>query len=320
MEKLSKELLEKLENAKSIGIAGHLRPDGDCVGACLSWCQYIEKAFPRARVQVFLERIPEVFLFLKKSGEVITDYPEFKEPFDVFFSLDCSDPERLGRAGEYFRTAACKVNIDHHISNSIFGDFNYVEPQRSATCEVLYELMEPDLISCSIAEALYVGIIHDTGVFHHNSTSRRTLEIAGELISYDIPFSDIIDDTFYRKTLIQNKLLGTCLVRSRLLEDGKIIASYTTCEDMEKYNAVASDLEGIVNQLRITSGVEAAIFLHELEKGVYKASMRANTDIDLACTALKFGGGGHKMAAGCTIEGSVDSILEKLVEEIKKQL
>lgn len=319
MEKMSRELLEKLEKAKTIGIAGHLRPDGDCVGACLSWCQYIERAYPNARVEVFLEHVPEVFLFLNKSGEVISDYPLREKPFDIFFSLDCSNTERLGGAEGYYNAAACKVNIDHHISNSLFGDFNFVEPLRSATCEVLYELMEPDLINASIAEALYVGIIHDTGVFHHSNTSRRTHEIAGELTEYNIPFSDIIDETFYEKTLIQNQLLGTCLVRSRLLEGEKVIASYTTCEDMEKYNAVNSDLEGIVNQLRITKGVEAAIFLHELEKGIYKVSMRANTDIDLTLVALKFGGGGHKKAAGCTMKGSVDDILLQLTEEIKKQ-
>lgn len=320
MEKMSKELLQKLEEAKTIGIAGHLRPDGDCVGACLSWCQYIGRAYPNARVEVFLEHVPEVFLFLNKSGEVISDYPLREKPFDVFFSLDCSNTERLGGAEVYYNAAACKVNIDHHISNSLFGDFNFVEPLRSATCEVLYELMKPDLVNAPIAEALYVGIIHDTGVFHHSNTSRRTHEIAGELIEYNIPFSDIIDDTFYEKTLIQNQLLGTCLVRSRLLEGGKVIASYTTCEDMERYNAVNSDLEGIVNQLRITKGVEAAIFLHELENGIYKVSMRANTDIDLTLVALKFGGGGHKKAAGCTVEGSVDGILEQLVTELKKQM
>lgn len=320
MEKLSKELMERLENAKNIGIAGHLRPDGDCVGACLSWCQYIERVCPNAKVQVFLEHVPEVFLFLKRSEDIILDYPDVERPFDIFFSLDCSNTERLGRAEGYFNTAACKVNIDHHVSNSLFGDFNYVEPLKSATCEVLYELMEADLVTTSIAEAMYVGIIHDTGVFHHGSTSRRTLEIAGELIEYGIPFYDIIDDTFYRKTLVQNQLLGTCLVRSFLLEGGRIVASYTTCEDMKKYNAVASDLEGIVNQLRVTSGVDVAIFLHELEPGIYKASMRANSDIDLACVALKFGGGGHEKAAGCTMEGDVDGILKQLVDELKKQM
>lgn len=320
MEKLSKELLLKLEGAKSIGIAGHIRPDGDCVGANLTWYEYLKNSYPGKNIQVFLETVPEVFKFLENSGEVILDYPVISEPFDVFFSLDCSDTERLGKAGEYFLSAGCKVNIDHHVTNLLFGDYNYVEPKRSATCEVIYELMEPGDITYSMAEALYVGILHDTGVFHHSNTSRRTMEIAGELISYGIPFPDIIDKTFYQKTLVQNKLLGLCLVRSELLLDGKIIASYLTCEDMKKYNATSQDLEGIVNQLRVTKGIDVAVFLHELEKNVFKVSMRTNREIDLTLAAVYFGGGGHKKAAGCTIKGTVETVLDKLTEQIEKQL
>lgn len=319
MEKFSKELLKKIEDAGSIGISGHLRPDGDCVGACISWYHYLKNTYPDKDIKVFLEHVPETFKFLSKTDEVITDYPDFFSPFDVFFSLDCSDSERLGKAEEYFNKAKCKVNIDHHVSNLLFGDFNYVEPNKSATCEVIYELLSPKDVTLQMAEAIYLGIIHDTGVFHHNSTSCRTMEIAGELMAYGIPFSKIIDETFYQKTLVQNQLLGTCLTRMVSLENGRIIASYINCEDMYKYNALNSDLEGIVDQLRITKGAEAAIFLHELEKGKYKVSLRANKDIDLSIVALNFGGGGHKMAAGCTAEGTVEEIYEQLVTLIKKQ-
>lgn len=324
-----------VENAGSIGIAGHVRPDGDCIGSVTALSLYLKKAFPKKEIVAFAEFVPEEFKFLKGSQELFGE-EDIKETqkYDLFFSLDCGASERLGNAEVLFKQAAVTVNIDHHVSNEYFAAYNYVQGEKSSTSEVLFSLLDEKWMDLEIAEALYLGIIHDTGVFKHSNTSPETLAIAGKLIGYGVPFSRMIDETFYQKTFKQNQVLGSCLLRSKLHLDGKVISSYIDRETMQKEQAVSSDLDGIVDQLRITKGVRVAIFLHELEEEriteayrkyigtlpVYKVSMRVNDTVDVSKIAVLFGGGGHKKAAGCTIAGTQEEIVNRLLEEIKKQL
>lgn len=335
MENFKDTIWEIVENAESIGIAGHVRPDGDCIGSVTSLFLYLKKVFPQKRVAAYAEFVPEEFQFLKGSSELLGE-EKFKETekYDVFVSLDCGAAERLGNAEKLFTQASTTVNIDHHVSNELFADHNYVQGEKSSTSEVLFSLLDEKWMDKEIAEALYLGIIHDTGVFRHSNTSPETLAIAGKLIGYGIPFSRMIDETFYQKTFKQNQILGSCLLRSRLHLGGKVISSYIDRETMQREQAVSSDLDGIVDQLRITKGVQAAIFLHELEDGkiteayrkyigklpVYKVSMRVNDVVDVSRIAVLYGGGGHKKAAGCTMAGTHEEIIKKLLEEIKKQL
>lgn len=335
MENFQNTVWELVKKAGSIGIAGHVRPDGDCIGAVTALALYLKKAFPKKKVTAYAEFVPEEFGFLSGTSELQSEEEiEGTEKLDLFFSLDCGAAERLGAAEKLFLQAKTKVNIDHHISNEQYADYNYVQGEKSSTSEVLFSLLDEKWIDLEIAEALYLGIIHDTGVFKHSNTSPETLAIAGKLIGYGIPFSRMIDETFYQKTFKQNQVLGICLLRSQLHLGGKVISSYIDRETMKKEQAVSSDLDGIVDQLRITKGVLVAIFLHELEEEkitepyrryigelpVYKVSMRVNDVVDVSRIAVSFGGGGHKKAAGCTMAGTQEEIVKRLLEEIKKQL
>ena len=156
------DLREECLGAKKIGISGHIRPDGDCVGVCLSLQMYLRKLLPEAEVTVYLQKPSEEFSYLKGYDEIQTECP-VQEPFDVYFALDCSG-DRLGDAEMYFQNAKKKINIDHHISNSGCGDVNLVRPEVGSACEVLYHIMDAELIDKDIAEALYTGIIHDTEI------------------------------------------------------------------------------------------------------------------------------------------------------------
>lgn len=310
---------KKLIGIKSVGISGHVRPDGDCVGSTLAVYNYIKMYYPEIKVDLYLETIPDVFKFLKGADEIHHSFEENRE-FDLFIVLDCGDERRLGDTVKYYESAKQTLCIDHHMSNQAFADDNYIVPDASSTCELVFDLLDTDKITKEIAECLYTGMVHDTGVFQYSCTSEKTMNIAGVLMEKGIEYSKIIDDTFYTKTYNQNRILGKALLDSKLYLDGKCIATYITQETMKEFSCGPKHLDGIVNQLRVTKDVLVAAFLYENEDGSYKVSLRANGDFNVADVVSVFGGGGHVKAAGCTMEGDIDSILDRLMEEIGKRL
>ncbi|MCD8077004.1 MAG: bifunctional oligoribonuclease/PAP phosphatase NrnA [Lachnospiraceae bacterium] len=302
---------EWVEGASSAAILGHIHPDGDCVGSCLGLRSYLRTVKPALRVQVYLEPFAGEFHFLTGADAVSPDFCEEKS-YDVCFALDCSDRERLGDAVRYLDAAKRTVCVDHHITNEGFADVNVIRPQASSTSEVLAELMEPEKVDQATAECLYLGIVHDTGVFKHSNTSERTMQIAGALLAKGVSSSQIIDDTFYRKTFAQNRILGCALLAAELRLDGRLIASCVTGDDLARCGVTNRDLDGIIDQLRVTEGVEVAVFLYEAGAGEFKVSLRSNDLVDVSRIARSFGGGGHVKAAGCTASGACAEILERI--------
>lgn len=310
-------LSDILKDVKSVGITGHIRPDGDCTGSVLALYNYIVENMPEIDVDLYLEQPGSEFYYLKNIDK-IKNTPEDKK-YDVFFVLDCSSLDRIEPFISCFNNASKTVCIDHHVSNTGFTDLSKIEPQASSACEVLYGTMDADKISCNVAECIYTGIIHDTGVFKYSCTSKKTMEIAGEMMEKGIDYSDIIDNTFYKKTYVQNQILGRALLESVLFYDGKCIFTTVTMDEMEFYGVTGRELGGIVEQLRLTDGVEVAIFLYQTGEEEYKVSLRSKKNIDVAAIATQFGGGGHVRAAGYTAKGSVYQIINSIGELIEKQ-
>lgn len=315
---IRKEVWKAVSEARIIGICGHIRPDGDCVGSCMAMYQYIKKEYPDKDVYVYFEDIPDVFRYIVDIDKAITDYAD--KNADLFISLDCSDVERLGNGRTLLEKASVTINIDHHISNTSFADINHYKADSSSACEVLYELLEPEKIDYNIATSLYTGLIHDTGVLKYSNTSKRTMEIAGDLIDKGISFTEIIDKSFYEKTYTQNLVLGRCLLESKLIANGAIIYSVASTELLNEYNADKKDTEGVVNALLLTKGVLAAVFVYQLSDDEYKVSLRAGGDADMNKIAGKFGGGGHVKAAGCTIKGSLEEGLAVLLKDLEEEI
>lgn len=310
-------LSDILKDVKSVGITGHIRPDGDCTGSVLALYNYIVENMPETDVDLYLEQPGSEFYYLKNIDK-IKNTPEDKK-YDVFFVLDCSSLDRIEPFISCFNNASKTVCIDHHVSNTGFTDLSKIEPQASSACEVLYGTMDADKISRNVAECIYTGIIHDTGVFKYSCTSKKTMEIAGEMMEKGIDYSDIIDNTFYKKTYVQNQILGRALLESVLFYDGKCIFTTVTMDEMEFYGVTGRELGGIVEQLRLTDGVEVAIFLYQTGEEEYKVSLRSKKKIDVATIATQFGGGGHVRAAGYTAKGSVYQIINSIGELIEKQ-
>lgn len=308
------QLIEAVERADTIAIGGHVRPDGDCIGSCMGLYGYITENFPEKKVCIYLEEVSENFSYLRQEGAF-----DRETHYDLFVSLDCGDAERLGEAQAVMEAADYVFNVDHHITNTKFGDKNIVK-DASSTCELLYTMLDEEKITYDVACALYTGIVHDTGVFKHSNTTGETMRIAGKLIDLGIPFGKIIDGSFYMKTYKQLQIMGRCLLESVRIMDGRCIFSVVRKSVMDFYEATPSDLDGVIDVMRTTDGVEVAILLDERELGEYKVSMRSNGIVDVSQIALYFGGGGHVRAAGCTIKGSAFDVVNNLTGHIEKQL
>lgn len=315
--------IEKIcKDAKRIGISGHVRPDGDCVGSCLGLSLYLKKIFPEKEVKVFLEKPPEIFSCIRgyKELEVLGKETPEEAFFDVYFALD-GRKDRLGAAEALFERAKVTVNIDHHVSNAGgCGDYNYVVPEASSTSELVCDLVEDKMLDADIATALYIGIVHDTGVFRYSCTSPKTLRTAAKLIGLGIDFPRLIEETFFEKTYVQNQIMGRALLESMLFMDGKCIVSYIDRKTMDFYQVTSKDFEGIVSQIKLTKGTECAVFMYEISTMEYKVSLRSTEKVDVAKVAEMFGGGGHARAAGCTMNGTFHDVINNLSLHIEEQL
>ena len=316
------DLNELIRGADPIAIAGHVRPDGDAVGSTLALYNYIRKVWPEKEVTLFLEQPAEIYSYLKGFDEItVPDDTLPDKEYALFLALDLGDMERLGHAARFFKSAKDTFCIDHHISNTGFGSHSYIVPEASSTSELVYGFMDEDKIDVEIAKCIYTGIIHDTGILQYSNTSRKTLEIVGKLIEYGFNFTEIINRSYYEKTYVQNQIMGRAIMESILFMDGKCIASVIDHKTMDFYGATSKDFDGIANQLYKTKGVDCAIFMYESshEQNLYKVSMRASDRVNVAEIAKKFGGGGHKKAAGFNMNGTYHDIINNISAEIEKQ-
>ncbi len=310
---------EILDGVKTMGIGGHVRPDGDCVGSCMALYLYIKKWYPEIKADIYLEKPKPVFGHIACMDEVHYEAGEPRE-YDLFVTCDVSAPDRLAVAADYFASAKKTVCIDHHVSNEAFADVNYIVPDASSTSELVYNLLDYDKMSLETAEALYMGIAHDTGIFRYSCTSPETMEAAAQLMRKGVDTAKITDRTYYEKTYVQNQILGRALLESIMVLDQRCIVSVVRLKEMEFFQAKPSDLEGIVSQMRQTKGVEVAMFLHETAPQTFKVSLRSKERVDVSRIAKYFGGGGHVRAAGVTMKGSVHDVINNLTALIEKQL
>ena len=308
-----------LQDVRTVAIAGHIRPDGDSVGACIGLWNYIRDNYPLTETGIWLDQ-PDIKFSLMDGYEVIRQADDEPRQYDLFIALDCADYERLGGAKAYFDSAARTICVDHHVSNKGFAQENIIVPAASSTCEVLCGMMAPEKIGKAAASALYMGIAHDTGVFQYSCTSPDTMRLAAMLMEKEIPYTRILEETFYKRTYRQNQILGKALLESMRILDGKCIVSVVRKKEFGFFGVTPLDLDGIVSQLKMTEGVEVAIFLYETDNLEYKVSLRSREMVDVSKIASYFGGGGHVRAAGVTMKGTFHDIINNLTLHIERQM
>lgn len=310
-----------LDEAQTVCILGHINPDGDCVGSALSFYNYIKKRNPEKKVTVFLDSPSGKFSYLHGFENIITECA-IEKSYDFAIVCDCGDTKRLGRFVKYLETAKTSFLVDHHATNTGFCDEHLIDAKSSSTSELAYSLMDDELIDKNIAECIYTGIIHDTGVFKYNSTSRKTMEIAARCMETGIDFGAIIDNSFYSMSTAQRRLLGHVLTGLTEALSGKFVYAVLDRKTMLSCGIESSrDTDGFIDNIRETDGALGAAFFYQIPDGTYKGSLRSNSvSLDVSRIAVNHGGGGHVMAAGCFLGRNVEEDIAKIIEEVKEQI
>lgn len=316
------EILQNLSGSDDFLIIGHVSPDGDTVGSSLALCLGL-LGMGKQVVFGLHGVVPDKLSFM---GELfpVTDSAEVEiRSYGAVVAVDCGDLSRLGDLSRVFIKNENTMVIDHHPTNTGFGKQNLVLPY-GATGQIILELLEE--LSCpitvEIANLLYTAISTDTGNFSYANTDKAVLTAAAKLRGYgaDLPW---LNKVIYReKTLGATKLIGRAIDRMELSQDGKIALSYILRSDYEELNAKREDCDEVVNYARDIIGVEIAIFLRQTdgEDNKFRSSLRSNQYADVSALALEFGGGGHKQAAGCSVEGSIEEAKEKILRAAKNYL
>ncbi|PKM56529.1 MAG: hypothetical protein CVU98_10785 [Firmicutes bacterium HGW-Firmicutes-3] len=309
-------LVELAKNYKNICLLGHIHPDGDCVGATLGLAMLLEKY--NITSTVLLNDLPNQYDFLP-IARYVRDHMD--EPADLIISLDASDPERLGSFGQLLTNAKKVINIDHHISNTMFGDYNYVDAEASSTSEMVFQMVEDfSVMDVDIAKALYTGILFDTGGFKHSNTKPSTHLAAAKLISYGFDFSELIHNLFDMKPLKAFKAQGLAFERALTYMNERILVSYLNMEDYKNLDIEKSDTESIVHYMNNVDGVEVAVFFYAIDADTYKISLRSKGIVDVCKVAINFGGGGHQKASGASIKAPLEEAILAVTNVISLQL
>ena len=311
------QILKCIKKSKNIVIVTHENPDGDAVGSSLAMYHALKGL--KKNVDIIIPEYAKCFNELPGIDEVIK---ESDKVYDLAISLDAATDKLLNVWVKYFREADQRIVIDHHSTNTMFGDINYVDLSAPACAQVVYMLIKhyrwkitPEIGTCIMA-----GIITDTGGFQYSGVSRDTFNIAAELLDAGVNISKVYKKVFDTKTKSSFELRRIALDRMEFLEDDKIAFTYITNEDERKVNAGVGDYEGIVSEGRSIEGVEVSIFLHELKDGEFKISLRSNLYVNVSDVCIMFGGGGHIRAAGAKMTADPLVIRDKVVNEVKRQL
>ena len=302
------DIFGEIKKAKSILLLTHEKPDGDAIGSIMALYYLINGL--NISVDVVIPEVPATFNYLTDIDKVKT---ESSLNYDLTIVVDCSNKERIGQLTDEFSRCKKSIIIDHHISNTKYGDINYVESETASCCQILYYLFKKWNISITkeIGEALITGSLTDTSGFRNNNIDKFTFLMAAELTDIvDVP--KIYYQAISKKSMAQYMLMKMTIDRIELFADGKIAFSYISNEDMENVGALPGDHEGLVDIGRYIDGVEVSIFMRE-EDG-YRVSFRSNGLVDVNIIANSFGGGGHLMAAGAKLDGSFKEVKDKLIE------
>lgn len=308
---------DEIKKAKSIVILTHESPDGDAIGSSLAMYNSLKQL--QKEVDVIIPTIPETFLFLPCAQEIKSEGR--KEVYDLAIALDCGDVKRLNGFANYFEDAKVSINIDHHGSNTMFADFNFVNPDAPACCQILILVLESLGVNITkeIGTCLLTGIITDTGGFRYAGTTSETFEFTAWLLGIGVNVADTYRRVLEIKTKGNFALTKEAINQLEFLENGKIAFTYISKEEQRKAQAKPGDHDGLVDIGRTVEGVEVSVFLRE-DNGYYKVSLRSNSYVNVSDVCLMFGGGGHMRAAGCSIHATLAEVKEKIINEVKKHL
>ena len=302
-----------INNSNSILLLTHIDPDGDAVGSVLAFYHYLSSI--NKDVDMIVLDIPKIFNFLPSVDRIVdtTD-----REYDLGIVLDCTTRDRIGQNEDVFSKCKNTVVIDHHISNTNYGDLNYIQEEVSSCCQVIYYLFKDWNVNFSkeICESIIAGVLTDSNGFGINSVDSNTFKLASEIKELGIDIYDIYNKVLCKKTMSQHNLMKIAMDRLEFLENGKIAFTYILESDFDKVGAVPGEHEGIVDIGRNIDGVEVSIFIRE--NAGWTISLRSTSNVNVNKIALELGGGGHLMASGAKLQGTLYEVKSRIIDETKK--
>jgi bifunctional oligoribonuclease and PAP phosphatase NrnA len=311
------EIARALRENQRLVVLSHVRPDGDALGSQLALALSLQEL--GKEVKVWNEDgMLEKYSFLPR-GELLKTPPNAAEEFDVAIALDTATQNRLGTAGAAVRSAKVWINIDHHPSNPGYGDLVHIDPNSPATGQILFELITAQKlpINRAIAENLYAAISTDTGSFQYSNTTARTFEIASKLVQYGVDVGAMSRLLYENYPKRRTELLCELLRTMHFAAKDQIASFSLSLQLAAKLGVKPEDNEGLIDHLRAIRGVVVAVFFEELAEGKVRVSMRSKSEaVDVCAICAKFGGGGHKLAAGARIRGSLAEVEKRVLEAI----
>lgn len=307
------QVVELIENKQKFGITTHIKPDGDGVGSSLGLCWLLRSLGKSAEVIVRGD-VPESYRSLPGADE-IRDVEKIDREYDAVFVIECSNLARPGIAG---LEDTFTVNIDHHATSEHFGSINWIDSTASAVGEMIYNLCKAigGRVTREIAECVYMALVTDTGSFHFSNTTERTLKVASELVKAGVRPADISEAVYNNYPWSRIELMRQVLGTVRRDESGRVASMRQTLEMRERAGAVDGDNNGFVNIPLAARDISAVVYMREVGENEYRVSLRSKGSINVARVAEKFGGGGHRNAAGLRIQGDWDEKEAELVGEV----
>ncbi|SDK47142.1 DHH family phosphoesterase [Natronincola ferrireducens] len=309
--------LSSIGTHDKIAVISHIQPDGDSLGSLLAMGMALKTLC--SNIYIYTNDIfPRKYYFLP-GHQYIEEYNEDNNLFfDICFVLDCGDPQRLGYSKNILDKSKTIINIDHHISNTEFGNINILDPQASSTCEMVYNLLKDYNFQFNqeIATCLYTGIATDTGNFVYDNTTSYTHRIVAELMEYKIDLHEISYNLYQNKSLKNIKFLGYILNHMEIEFAGKVAIITVDQNLMKEFDITPNDIDGVINYARDIEGIEIAILLKESSQNEVKVGFRSKSYVDVSALARKFGGGGHKKASGATMLGELVEVRKKIEKQI----
>lgn len=313
------EIIDYIDSINKVAITFHVSPDGDATGSALSLLQGLRQYGKEAYI-ISKDKPADNLGFLPYAQEITGENIEPTRGTDCVIVVDCGNYERV--SGDLDNFNGKLLNIDHHLSNDEYGDINYVDTKAAGTVEIIYELLNlmEIKIDKNIAKTLYTGLVTDTGSFRYSNTTKKTHEMAGDLLSKDIEHDAIHRELFDNKLFAKLKLTGKVLDNMELLLNGKIVIMKITLNMLKELGLEKEDTGDIVSFGNKVNGAKACILLKESEKGV-KVSFRSKDTLDVRKIAEVFDGGGHTKAAGALIKDvTLEKAKELIIDELEKEL
>ena len=311
------ELKQIIDSCNNLLIISHILPDGDNIGSVIAMSEMLRGQGKKITAVVNGE-MPPYYKFLEGSEKLVTSLELEENTYDAVLCLDMSDKARGGQVWEKVHGNPCIINIDHHVSNDFYGDYNFVLSDASSTAEIVTYLFTEwgyDL-SKSIAEALYTGIVTDSGSFTYPSTSPQTMRMAAVLLEQDPNLEAIRENVLENVSFLRKKLLSVVLNHAELLCNGRLCYAYIGNNQIEEMGVKGPDFENVIDHLIGVTGVEYAVFFREIKPDVVKIGFRGRGTNDVTIVASHFGGGGHKAAAGCSVEGLLSNVMKKVLADV----